>query len=44
MCTVIPGAKTPAQVEENLGASETAPLSPADVEEARRLYARDFDL
>lgn len=42
--TTIPGAKTPAQVEENLGASGVPPLTGAEVREARRLYARDFDV
>lgn len=42
--TTIPGAKTPAQVEENLGASEAAPLTDGEREGARRLYARDFGL
>ena len=42
--TTIPGAKSPAQVEENLGASEAPALTESEVREARRLYARDFDL
>ncbi len=42
--TTIPGAKTPAQAEENLGASDCPPLTEDEVREARRLYARDFDL
>ena len=42
--TTIPGAKTPAQVDENLGASEAPALTESEVREARRLYARDFDL
>ena len=42
--TTIPGAKTTAQVEENLGASEAASLTEAEIAEARRLYARDFGL
>lgn len=40
----IPGAKTPAQAEENLGASEATPLTPDEVDRVRRLYARDFGL
>jgi len=40
----IPGAKNAAQVEENLGASESPPLTADDVARARRLYARDFGL
>lgn len=40
--TAIPGAKTVAQVDENLGASEAEPLTDAEVAEARRLYAGDF--
>ncbi len=42
--TTIPGAKSPAQVVEDLGASEAPPLSDAERDEARRLYARDFGL
>ncbi len=38
----IPGAKTPAHVEENLAASEVPDLSPAEIARARDLYARDF--
>lgn len=37
--TVISGAKTIAQVEENAAASELAPLSEADLREAKRLWA-----
>lgn len=40
----IPGAKTPAQVEDNVGASMAPALTMAEIEEARRLYARDFGL
>jgi len=40
----IPGAKTAAQAEENLGASDAPPLSPGELNEARRLYTRDFGL
>ncbi len=42
--TAIPGAKTAAQVEENLGASEATALCEPEIQEARRLYARDYDL
>ncbi len=42
--TAIPGAKTPEQTEENLGAADAAPLTETELREARRLYARDFDL
>jgi aryl-alcohol dehydrogenase-like predicted oxidoreductase len=40
----IPGAKTAAQAEENLRASDAPPLSSDELNEARRLYARDFGL
>lgn len=40
----IPGAKTAAQAEENLGASDAPRLSPDELNEARRLHARDFGL
>jgi len=40
----IPGAKSPAQAEENLGASECPPLSDDDIARVRRLYERDFGL
>jgi len=40
----IPGAKTVAQVEENLRASEAPPLSSGELDDARKLYARDFGL
>ncbi len=40
----IPGAKTEAQVEENLRASDSPPLTGDEVERARGLYARDFGL
>ena len=38
----IPGAKTPAQVEEN--ARDVSPLSPEEIRKARTLYAKDFGL
>ncbi len=40
----IPGVKTAAQAEENLGASDAPALSPGEIEAARTLYARDFGL
>ncbi len=40
----IPGVKTPAQAEEDLGASESPPLTADEVVRARGLYARDFGL
>ena len=40
----IPGAKTPAQVEENLAASDAPPLADDEIGRARALYARDFGL
>ncbi len=40
----IPGAKTVAQAEENIGASDSPPLTRDEVERARTLYARDFGL
>lgn len=40
----IPGAKTRGQVQENLAASESPPLTADDLARARRLYARDFGL
>jgi aryl-alcohol dehydrogenase-like predicted oxidoreductase len=40
----IPGAKTPAQVEENAGASSVEPLADDEVRLARSLYAKDFAL
>ncbi len=40
----IPGAKTVAQVEENLHAAESPPLTTDEVDRARALYARDFGL
>ncbi len=40
----IPGAKTPAQAEENLTASEAKDLTPDEVRTARELHARDFGL
>ncbi|MFQ5918468.1 MAG: aldo/keto reductase [Thermoplasmata archaeon] len=40
----IPGAKTPAQVEENLGASHAPDLTPDEIEAARELYENRFDL
>ncbi len=44
VATAIPGAKTPAQAEENLRASDAAPLVEEEVRQARRLYERDFGL
>ncbi len=41
---VIPGAKTAAQVEENVRASASPPLTRGEVGQARKLYARDFGL
>ena len=40
----IPGAKTPAQVEENLAASDAPPLTEGEVREVRELYGKDFGL
>lgn len=40
----IPGAKTVAQVDENVAASEAPPLSAEEVAHARHLYGRDFGL
>lgn len=40
--TVIAGAKNPAQVEENVVASEFAPLADDDLRAAQDLYERDF--
>lgn len=40
----IPGAKTPAQVEENVAASDAPPLTEDEVREVRELYAKDFGL
>ena len=40
----IPGAKTPAQVDENLSASDAAALTPDEVGKARDLYANEFYL
>jgi aryl-alcohol dehydrogenase-like predicted oxidoreductase len=40
--TVISGARSPAQVEENTTASELAPLSDEALREAKRLYQNDF--
>ena len=40
----IPGAKTPAQVEENLASSEAAPLSDDELGRVRGLYTKDFGL
>ena len=37
VATAIPGCKTPAQVEENLGASEAPPLTPEEVAKVRSL-------
>jgi aryl-alcohol dehydrogenase-like predicted oxidoreductase len=38
----IPGAKTPAQVDENLGASEAEDLTQDEVRTARTMHANDF--
>jgi len=40
----IPGAKTAVQVVENVGSADAPPLTPAEVQEARSLYAKDFGL
>lgn len=40
----IPGAKTPAQAEENLGASSAPPLTREEIALVRGLYAKDFGL
>lgn len=40
----IAGAKTPAQVEENLAATDAPPLSEEDLALVRSLYAKDFGL
>ena len=40
----IPGAKTVAQVEENLRASDAAGLTADEIEKSRTWYARDFGL
>ncbi len=40
----IPGAKTPAQVEENMGASEAPDLTPDEIAQARELYENRFGL
>ncbi len=37
VATAIPGCKTPAQAEENLGASDAAPLTPEEVAKVRNL-------
>lgn len=42
--TAIPGAKTPEQARENLAASDAPPFTEDEIREARRRYARDFDL
>jgi aryl-alcohol dehydrogenase-like predicted oxidoreductase len=39
--TTIPGCKTPAQVEEDLHASDSPPLSVTDLAKLRELYAKD---
>ena len=44
VAVTIPGIKTPAQAEEDLGASEAAPLAEDEVQKIRDLYARDFGL
>ena len=38
----IPGAKTPAQVEENAGASDAPDLTPAEIAAVREMHAKDF--
>jgi len=43
VATTIPGAKTPAQAEENLGSSESPPLSPEEIARVRGLFAKDVD-
>ncbi len=40
----IPGAKTAAQVEENVRASEAPALTTTEIRKARDLYAKDFGL
>ena len=40
----IPGAKTVAQVEENVAAADAPALTESEVREARTLYAKDFGL
>ncbi len=40
----IPGAKTPAQVDENLGSDAAPALTGDEIESVRRLHDRDFDL
>jgi len=40
----IPGAKTVAQVEENVTATNAPPLTEAEIREARTLHAKDFGL
>jgi aryl-alcohol dehydrogenase-like predicted oxidoreductase len=42
--TAIPGGKTGAQVAENVGSADAPPLTEAEVQEARSLYAKDFGL
>lgn len=44
VAVTIPGIKTPAQADEDLGASEAAPLTADEVRKVRDLYARDFGL
>ena len=38
--TTIPGCKTPAQVEEDLGASDASPLTPAELAKVRQLFSK----
>src|SRR6266566_6319137 len=38
----IPGAKTDAQVDENVGAADAPPLTDSEIKESRTLYAKDF--
>lgn len=44
VAVAIPGMKTTAQVDEDLGASVAPPLSESEVQRVRELYARDFGL
>ena len=40
--TVIAGAKTAAQVEENAGASDAEPIADEDLRRAQSLYEQNF--
>ena len=42
--TAIPGCKTPAHAEEDLGATDAPPLTPDEVARVRKLYATGFGL